>query len=240
MGRDITVRRTPIRAATAVKAAVAAAAVGGVIAGCAPVQMGAAAIVGNDRISTAQLDSEVSVLAQAAKPYAGAVQLTTAQMPKQVLSWLIRFQVRENLATSDGLTVTREQTQQALADIYAQASQQAAQAGVSNVSLTELAVANGLPPDLLSELGRYQAIEIAYAEQHNGGKVPTNSSAVTAITQQFNHAECLTYKAAPVHVNPQYGTMNYTQNSVVAAPDTLSRTEGAVSGSSAAGQSPSC
>jgi hypothetical protein len=234
------VRRTPIRAATAVKAAVAAAAVGGVIAGCAPVQMGAAAIVGNDRISTAQLDSEVSVLAKAAKPYAGAIQLTAAQMPKQVLSWLIRFQVREDLATSDGLTVTRDQTQQALANIYAQAAQQAAQAGVTNVSLTELAVANGLPPDLLSELGRYQAIEIAYAQRQNGGKLPTSTTAVTAITQKFNHAECLTYKAAPVHVNPQYGTMNYTQNSVVTAPDTLSRTEGAVSGSSGSGQSPSC
>jgi hypothetical protein len=238
--RDITVRRTPIRAATAVKAAVAAAAVGGVIAGCAPVQMGAAAIVGNDRISTAQLDSEVSVLATAAKPYAGAIHLTAAQMPKQVLSWLIRFQVRDDLAKNDGLTVTRNQDQQALADIYAQASQQAAQAGVSKVSLTELAAANGLPPDLLSQLGRYQAIEIAYAEAHNGGKLPTSTTAVTAITQQFNHAECLAYKAAPVRVNPQYGTMNYTQNSVVAAPNTLSRAEGAAPGSSSSGQSPAC
>ena len=240
MRRDITLRRTPIRAATAVKAAVAAAAAGGVIAGCAPVQMGAAAIVGNDRISTAQLDSEVSVLAQAAKPYAGAIQLTAAQMPKDVLSWLIRFQVREDLARSEGLAVTASQTQQALADIYAQASQQAAQSGVSNVSLTELAVANGLPPDLLKELGRYQAIEIAYAEARGGGKLPTNSAKVTAITKQFSHAECLAYKAAPVHVNPQYGTMNYSQNSVVAAPDTLSRAEGAASGSPASGQSPSC
>jgi hypothetical protein len=234
------VRRTSIRAATAVKAAVAAAAVGGVIAGCAPAQMGAAAIVGNDRISTAQLDSEVSVLAQAAKPYAGAIQLTAAQMPKDVLSWLIRFQVREDLARSEGLAVTASQTQQALADIYAQASQQAAQSGVSNVSLTELSVANGLPPDLLKELGRYQAIEIAYAEAHNGGKLPTDSAKVAAITKQFSHAECLTYKAAPVRVNPQYGTMNYSQNSVVAAPDTLSRAEGAAPGSSASGQSPSC
>ena len=233
-------RRTPIKAATAIKAALAAAAVGGVIAGCAPVQMGAAAIVGNDRISTAQLDSEVSVLATAAKPYAGAIQLTAAQMPKQVLSWLIRFRVRDELATRDGLTVSPSQNQQALASIYAQASQQAAQAGVSNVSLTELAVANGLPPDLLKELGRYQAIEIAYAEAQNGGKLPTNSASVTAITQRFSHAECLTYKSAPVHVNPQYGTMNYSQNSVVAAPATLSRTEGAASGASASGQSPSC
>jgi hypothetical protein len=234
------VRRTPIRAATAVKAAVAAAAFGGLIAGCAPVQLGAAATVGDHRISTAQLDSEVSVLAQAAKPYAGAVQLTAAQMPKEVLSWLIRFQIREDLATREHITVNRGQTQQALAAIYQQAAAQAQQQGVSNVTLDELAVANGLPPDLLAELGRYQAIEISYAEQRNGGKLPTSSTAVSAITQQFGLAECRTFKSQPVHVNPQFGTMNYTQDSVVAAPDTLSRAEGAAAKPSTSGQSPSC
>ena len=232
--------RTPIRAATAAKAAVAAAAVGGVIAGCAPVQMGAAAIVGNQRISAAQLDSEVSALSKAYQPYAGSVQLTAAQMPKEVLSWLIRFQVREDLASRDGITVTRGQTQQALAGIYAQAQQQAAQSGVTNVSLTELAVANGLPPDLLAKLGRYQAIEIAFAEQKNGGKLPTSTTAVNTITQQFSHAECLTYKAEPVHVNPQFGTMNYSQYSVIAAPDTLSRAEGAGAAAASSGQAPPC
>ena len=240
MRRDITVRRTPIRAATAVKAAVAAAAFGGLIAGCAPVQVGAAATVGSQRISTSQLDSEVSALAKAAKPYSGTVQLTAAQLPKDVLSWLIRFQIREDLANTEHITVTRGQTQQALADIYQQAAAQAQQQGVSNVTLDELAVANGLPPDLLSELGRYQAIEIAYAEARNGGKLPTSQSAVTAVTQQFTLAECHTYKAQTVHVSPQFGAMNYTQDSVVAAPDTLSRAEGAASKPSTSGQSPSC
>lgn len=240
MRRDLAVLRTPIRAATAAKAAVAAAAVGGVIAGCAPVQMGAAALVGNQRISAAQLDSEVAALSKAYQPYAGAVQLTAAQMPKDVLSWLIRFQIREDLASRDGLTVTRGQTQQALADIYAQAQQQAAQSGVSNVSLTELAVANGLPPDLLAELGRYQAIEIAFAEQKNGGKLPTKTATVNAITQQFSQAECRTYKTDTVRVNPQFGTLNYSQDSVVAAPDTLSRAEGAASKPSSSGQAPPC
>jgi hypothetical protein len=234
------VRRTPIRAATAVKTAVVAAAFGGLIAGCTPVQMGAAATVGSHRISTAQLDNETAVLAKAAKPYSGTVQLTAAQMPKEVLSWLVRFQIREYLATREHITVSRGQTQQALADIYQQAAAQAQQQGVSNVTLDELAVANGLPPDLLSELGRYQAIEISYAEQRNGGKLPTSNTAVTAITQQFNLAECRTFKSEPVHVNPQYGTMNYTQDSVVATPDTLSRAEGAATKPATSGQSPSC
>ena len=233
-------RRTPIRAATAVKAAVAAAAFGGLIAGCAPVQVGAAATVGSHRISTSQLDSEVAALAAAAKPYSGTVQLTAAQEPKAVLSWLIRFNVRDDLAASEHITVTPGQTQQALKGILQQVAAQAQQQGASNVAQDELLVAIGLPPDLKNELGRYQAIEIAYAEAHNGGKLPTSQPAVTAIVQQFNLAECRVYKADPVRVSPQFGAMNYTQDAVVATPDTLSRAEGAASKPSTSGQSPSC
>jgi hypothetical protein len=234
------VRRTPIRTATAVRAAVVAAAFGGLIAGCAPVQMGAAATVGSQTISTSQLNTEVANLSTAAKPYASAVQLTAAQIPKDVLGWLIRFKVRENLATSEHLTVTASQRDAALEEIYQQASAAAQQQGVSNVSLTELAVANGLPPNLLNELGRYQAVELAYAEQHNGGKLPTATASVNAITKQFNTAECKVYKTDSVKVNPQFGQLNYTQYSVVAAPDTLSRAGGTPAKSSTAGSSPSC
>jgi hypothetical protein len=236
----VAVRRIPIRTATAVKAAVVAAAFGGLIAGCAPVQTGAAATVGSQRISQSQLNSEVSNLTTAAKPFSKAVQLTAAQIPKDVLGWLIRFQVRENLASNEHLTVTASQRDQALADIYQQAKAQAQQQGVSNVTLPELAVANGLPPNLLDELGRYQAIEISYAEAHNGGKLPTATATVNAITKQFNTAECHQYKNAPVKVNPQYGQLNYSQYTVVASPDTLSRASGPPAKASTAGTSPSC
>jgi hypothetical protein len=236
----VAVRRIPIRTATAVKAAVVAAAFGGLIAGCAPVQMGAAATVGSQSISSSQLNTEVTNLTTAAKPYSSAVQLTAAQIPKDVLGWLIRFKVREKLASNEHLTVTASQRDQALEDIYQQAAAQAQQQGVKNVTLTELAVANGLPPNLLDELGRYQAIEIAYAEAHNGGKLPTATGTVNAITKQFNTAECHVYKNAPVKVNPQYGTLNYSQYTVVAAPDTLSRASGTPPKPSTAGTSPSC
>ena len=233
-------RRIPIRTATAVKAAVVAAAFGGLIAGCAPVQMGAAATVGSQSISSSQLNTEVTNLTTAAKPYSSAVQLTAAQIPKDVLGWLIRFKVRENLARNEHLTVTASQRDQALEDIYQQASAQAQQQGVNNVTLTELAVANGLPPNLLDELGRYQAIEIAYAEAHNGGKLPTATGTVNAITKQFNTAECHVYKDNSVKVNPQYGQLNYGQYTVVASPDTLSRAGGTPAKSPTAGTSPSC
>ena len=234
------VRRTPIRTATAVKAALAAAAFGGLIAGCAPVQMGSAATIGNDSISSSQLNSEVTNLTTAAKPYTSTVHLTAAAVPKDVLGWLVRFKVRENLASNEHITVTATERDSALENIYEEASQEAQQEGVSNVTLTQLAVANGLPPNLLDELGRYQAIEIVYAQNHNGGKVPTSTATENAITKQFNTAECHVYKDDSVKVNPQYGQLNYTQYSVVAAPDTLSRAGGAPAKPSTSGTSPSC
>ena len=240
MRRDLAVRRTPIRTATAVKAAVVAAAFGGLIAGCAPVQMGAAATVGNDSISTSQLNSEVANLTTAAKPYSSAVHLTDAQKPKDVLGWLIRFKVRDALAAKENITITSSQREQALENIYEQAAQQAQQQGVNNVTLPELAVANGLPPDLLNELGRYQAIEIVYAQNHNGGKVPTSTATENAITKQFNTAECHVYKDDSVKVSPQYGKLDYSQYTVVASPDTLSAAGGAAPKTSSSGASPSC
>jgi hypothetical protein len=234
------VRRTPIRTATAVKAAVAAAAFGGLIAGCAPVQMGAAATVGNDSISTSQLNTEVANLTKAAKPYSSTVHLTAAQKPKDVLGWLIRFNVRDKLAARENINITTSQRDQALENIYQQAAQQAQQQGVNNVTLTQLAVANGLPPNLLDELGNYQAVEIAYAERANGGKLPTATASVNAITKQFTAAECHVYQTDPVKVSPQFGRFNYTQSSVVAAPDTLSAAGGAPPKTSTAGSSPSC
>ncbi|HXP57344.1 MAG TPA: hypothetical protein VN847_20425 [Streptosporangiaceae bacterium] len=233
-------RRTPIRTATAVKAAVAAAAFGGLIAGCAPVQMGAAATVGSQSISSSQLNSEISNLTTAAKPYHSTVNLSASAIPKDVLGWMVRFQVRENLASSQHITVTASERDEALEDIYEQASQEAQQEGVSNVTLTQLAVANGLPPNLLDELGRYQAIEIVYAQNHNGGKVPTSTATENAITKQFNTAECHVYKDDSVKVSPQYGKLDYSQYTVVASPDTLSAAGGAAPKTSSSGASPSC
>ena len=233
-------RQTPIRTATAVKAAVVAAAFGGLVAGCAPVQMGAAATVGNDSISTSQLNSEVANLTTAAKPYSSAVHLTAAQKPKDVLGWLIRFKVRDALAAKENIAITASQRDQALENIYEQAAQQAQQQGVNNVTLTELAVANGLPPNLLDELGQYQAVEIAYAERANGGKLPTATASVNAITKQFNTAECHIYKTDTVKVSPQFGLFNYAQSSVVTTPDTLSRAGGTPAKSPTSGTTPSC
>ena len=165
MRRDAFVFRTPITLAAAALAAVVA------LTACGPLRMGAAAILANNRISTATLTAEVSNFDAAYQANKGKVQLQFAasQAPQEVLSWLLRFRIQDQLAARERIAVTSAETQQALASLSAQAKQ-------SSVTLTELAVANGLPPDQIAELGRYQAIEDRLVQRLNGGKLPTSSS----------------------------------------------------------------
>ncbi len=206
---------------TSIKVAFAVLAAGTVLAACGPVKMGAAAILGNQRITTTALDAQVASLNSAYQANAKSVQLLfpASQMPQQVLAWLVRFQVREQLASRQGITVSPGQAQTALAQITSAAEQ----GGLTNVSLTQLAIANGLPPDLLTELGRYQAIESVLITRYDGGKVPTSTAAQQALGQRFNQAQCLASKSLNIRVNPQFGTVDYSQLAIVPAADTLSR-----------------
>lgn len=204
-------------------------------AACSPVKMGSAAIVGSDRITITQLDDQVSAFNKVYPKYASEVNLTSTKVPGEVLSWLIRFKIREQMARSAGIAVTQAQTQAAIAAIDASGKQYAAESGVSNYSLNLLLVANGLPPDLLNELGRYQAIETAYIEKVSGGKIPTTTSAQNAATSKLTKFECTTAKSLSIQVNPQFGSFSYTQYSVGATPDTLSVASGSKPATASAG-----
>lgn len=228
---------------TSIKVAVAMAGVGVVLAGCAPVKVGSAAIVGNQRISIATLDSEATALAAAAKQYPGQVSLTQSAVTKDTLTWLVRFQVRDELSRREGITVTPAQRQAALATILEEAQAQAAQSGVTNVTLKLLMTANGIAPDteMQNALGDYQAIQLLFVEHDNGGKIPTATKAIDATTAKFTRAECLASKSLQIKINPQFGRLNYTQQAVVATADTLSRPSGAAaSAGSTTGLTPSC
>jgi hypothetical protein len=183
--------------------------------------MGQAAITGDQGISNATLTNEVNNLEAAYRASNGAVQLQfpLSEAPRQVLSWLVRFRIREQMAVRNGITVTRTDSQRARATIAAQARQ-------SHVSLANLAVANGLPPDLLPELGRYQAIQSALIRKLDGGTLPTQQSALQALSQQFNAVQCHAAKSLAIKVNPQFGRLDYGQLSVIAAESALSAPQG--------------
>ena len=205
-----------------------------------PVKFGSAAIVGDQRITLATLDGEVTNLSQAVEQYKSTVQLTQAQQTQQTLSWLIRFKINEELARQAGITVTDAQADAALAEIYAAAKASAEQQGIKNPSLDLILAANGIPPNLAHEVGRYQAINEEFAKQANGGQEPTSTSAQTATSAKLTKAQCQAAKALNIQVNPQFGQLNYNQLSIVAAPGTVFRTAGPAPTASASGLTPAC
>ena len=211
-----------------------------VVTACSPVKAGSAAIVGNERITIATLDTEVTNLSESAENYPGTVQLTPAQQTQQTLTWLIRFKINDELARQAGITVSDAQAQAALDEIYAAAKASAQAQGISNVSLDLILVANGIPPNLANEVGRYQAINDQFARQANGGQVPTSTAEQTATSAKLTKARCQAAKALEIQVNPQFGQLDYNQVSIVAAPGTVFRTAGPAPTASASGLTPAC
>lgn len=204
------------------------------LAACSPVQAGAAAIVGDQRITVSALDTQVSNLQQAVKPYGSSLPITTAQMPSEVLSWMIRFQVMDEVAAANGINVTESQAQAGLNSLNAVATQNGFK------STSELLIANGVPPQMFEQVGRWEAQQDAFARKLNGGKEPTTAAEQNAFTTAINKAQCTAAKSLNIKVSPQFGRMDYRNYGVVAAPDTLSRPAGTPSAASTAGLVPAC
>jgi hypothetical protein len=207
-----------------------------------PVKMGSAAILGNDRITIATLDSQVTSLNQTAKKYPGLVTLTPMQQIQRTLTWLVRYQINDELARQNGITVTTAQAEAALAAIYASARASAQAQGLTNVSLDLILAANGIPPDTSAELGRYQAIETQYVKNVSGGTIPTSTAGQAAATAKVGQAQCQAAKALGILINPQFGRMDYSQApyQVVSAPSAVTGTAGPAPTASPSGTAPAC
>ena len=210
-------------------------------AACSPVKLGAAAIVGNQRITIAALDTEVTNLSQAAAKYPTQVNLNASQRTQATLTWLIRYQITEELARQQGITISAAQGQNALNTAVKGAIASAAQQGLTNATQTLILAASGIPPNTSDELGRYEAISNQYLTMANGGTVPASgSAAATAAANKLNHAECLAAKALNIQVNPQFGALDYTQYQIVDGPATVTRAQGPVKAASPVATAPAC
>jgi hypothetical protein len=215
----------------------------GLVTGCAvtPLKMGAAAIVGNQRISIATLDTEVTNLSQAVKRYPGTVNLTATQQTQATLSWLILYQVYEELARQHGITVSPAQGQAALNKAIDNAKTQYEAQGLTNLNRTEILARSGIPPNTADELGRFEAISSMYLAIANGGTAPApGSSAQTAAGTKLGQAQCQAAKTLNIQVNPQFGQLDYSQLQVVAAPATVTRTAGPTTSASPVATAPAC
>jgi hypothetical protein len=207
--------RWPVAAAVAAAGAIA-------VAGCGQTQLGAAALYSNQRISTAKLTAEVANLNAAYQADKAKLnpQYTPAQMPQQVLSWMLRFATTDQLANRLGIQVTPAYAQQ-------QADAEKAKLAQSGDTLKQAAVLNGLPPDLLPELGRWLAIQFKVQKVLSHGVTPTTSAAQQVLLAKINHVQCLAAKSMHIKVNPQYGAYDYGQFAVVPVSSKLSALPGA-------------
>ena len=203
--------RTSIFVLTAAAAAATCA-----LSACGPVRIGAAAISGGDRITVTTLSDQVSSLERAFQAGKGIqLQFPQSQAPQEVLSWLLRFQIRDELAVRNHLVVTTGESQRALSSL-------ARQTGRSGPAFVQLAVANGLAPDMLPELGRYEAIQNEEFTRLNGGTPPLTQARVQALSPEFSRRECVAAKSLSIEVNPQFGQLDYGTYSVIPAPSPLS------------------
>jgi len=199
---------------TAVAAVAAAGAM--TITGCGQTRLGAAALYDGQRISSAQLAAQVSNLnaGYQAEKSKLQIQYTTADMPRQVLSWLLRFATTERVASRTGITVTPAQAQEQLNAEKARASQ-------AGDTLRQAAVLNGLPPDLLPKLGRWIAIQLKLQAKFDHGVPPQTTAAQQALLLKVNHVQCLAAQSLHIRVNPRFGAYDYRNLLVVQVPNKL-------------------
>jgi hypothetical protein len=207
-----------VKSARWARVAAAVAATGLAVAACGTVKMGAAAITGSGRISSATLTAQVANLnsayradeAKSIKP-----QRTTRQEAQQVLTWLILFRVYDKLASQHDINVTPAQAQRQLDGLTSEAAS-------SKLSLEQyVSAAGALPPDLLPQLGKYFAILSELEGRIDGGKAPTTTAGQDSLDAKVGHYQCVASKDLGVTVNPQYGVWDYSSYSVVTAPSTL-------------------
>jgi hypothetical protein len=200
--------------------AAVATALAATVAGCGQTQLGAVALYSNQRISSAKLAAEVSNLNAGYVHYKSKVSIPykPAAMPGKVLTWMLQFATTERAAAREGITVTQAQAQAQLRT----EKQRARQAGDS---LIEVAVLNGLPPDMLPELGRWFAIQGQLASKVDNGVAPTTTAEQQALLLKLHHVQCLAAKSMNIKVNPQFGAYNYRKLAVVPATSGLSASQ---------------
>jgi hypothetical protein len=207
--------RVPRKAAV-LTAAVAAGCVA--VSACGSVQMGAAAITGGSRISSATLTNEVANLNaayQADKAKGISPQRPVGQATQQVLTWLITFNIYDKLAEQHGINVTPAQADKQQNALDTTARQ-------NKVTLPEyVSAAGALPPDLVPQLSRYLAILSSLEYRITGGKSPSSQAEQAKVSAAVAHDQCVASKSLGISVNPQFGEFDYSSYSVVSAPPTL-------------------
>lgn len=201
LGRDGFVSRQP-RGRRQVIAIAAVLAVGGLVAGCGPERSGSAAVVGDARITDAQLSDQVNVVTSAL-----GIQ-TSAKANQVVLDRLIRAELYTDLADKLGITISDGEVQKFINETEAQVG--GAQA------LADQLLQSGVPQSEIFGFARTFLQQRAIAEKLAPGRSQEEQGAAlgTAVT--------VLSKEIGTQVSPRFGTWEPENLSVGTPPNDLS------------------
>ncbi|MBO3750754.1 SurA N-terminal domain-containing protein [Streptosporangiaceae bacterium NEAU-GS5] len=176
-----------------------AVAAGAALVGCGPVHAGAAAIVGQERITSDRLDADVRSYQQ----YLTSHKINTANMQlagsvPQVILQQIMFEVQtDQYATSKGITVTPGEIDAVLTQV--------AQGQGGMQQLEQVAVQSGITPARLPDAIKALVQRNKLLQQMGAGQDQAAQQAAAAkLAQEMD-------KVIPLRVNPRYGQFDATK-----------------------------
>jgi hypothetical protein len=225
---------------TSIKVAVAAALAAGALTACQPVKVGSAAIVGDDRITTATLEATVrdwdrefkrNDLANQIRQGMGEQPQSEQQLDivsesrvRGALNLLVSFRIADELAKAEGMTVNEAQIDQTISTL---GGRQRVEAGT---------LADGLPVSRMRDYMRYIVIQDSLYRRQGGTSDPQAPQSQLA-RQYLVQAFARTAQRLDVKINPRYGVFEPSQAQIGPVRYCLSRGESGV-GNQAAG--PGC
>jgi hypothetical protein len=214
---------------TVVTAAVGALLAGAALSACGPVKMGTAATIGDERITTARLDSTVAqwrkefdanhdakVVQQTAEQQGQRLPFDPDSPHRSALYQLIGFRVWDEAARQQGLTVTQGQVDGLLGSA----------GGRSGVSATVLA--SGVPVRYTDDVARVVVIQQALLRRYGAAPNAQGQTDPAAQEQAVRQVSALYSGAATrldITVNPRFGTFDPRQVSLNPVSYRLSKTE---------------
>ncbi|MEV5411485.1 SurA N-terminal domain-containing protein [Thermopolyspora sp. NPDC052614] len=169
--------------------AVAAAAVA--LTACSPSQVGAAAVVGGERISSGELNGHVEAVRREAK--AAGIDLSQAQalpakLPQTVLHHMVFILQAEKVAARDGIAVTDSEI-----DAQIRRYEEA-----YNTTFDKLAASAAIPQDLARDWVRARVIQTKIAPRLGITGQTSDEEALAKFDKELS-------AAAPVTWSPRYG-----------------------------------
>ncbi|GGM82673.1 hypothetical protein GCM10010106_31650 [Thermopolyspora flexuosa] len=167
----------------------AVAATAAALTACTPA--GTAAVVGGERISSAELNQNIEAVkreAAAINADLDAPEALPAKLPQVVLHYLVLIRQSEQLARRDGITVSESEIDQQIKR-YEDAYQ---------ISFDQLAPRVGIPKARIRDFMRAQVIQNKVAPRLGITEQTTENEAMEKLDKALS-------EAAPVTWNPRYG-----------------------------------